>query len=67
MFYRKSRKAFSCHIKKGKLKKRKESEKKKKNDDSLEITGSFSLKTTRSEGNTECLCLPVLQSHFLSI
>lgn len=42
-------------------------ESEKTNDNSLDITGSASLKAAGSEGNTECLCLPVLQSHFLSI
>lgn len=39
----------------------------KANGNSLQITGSASLKAIGSEGNTERSCLPVLQSHFLSI
>lgn len=42
-------------------------EAKKEKDNTLEIIGSASLKATGAEGNTECSCLPVLQSCFLSI
>lgn len=57
---------LSFHITNRTKKKINEAAKKAK-DNTLEIIGSASLKATGAEGNTECSCLPVLQSHFLSI
>lgn len=58
---------FSFHITNGIGKKKNNEGAENTNGNSLEITGSASLKATGSEGNTERSCLPVLQSHFLSI